>query len=207
MFIESLLGCSAIHEISNWIPMSRWSNVRHRGNLIASMIFQVYFVWKASRLLYLEHQNGVTESLQEQTLQQLYAVGGYFVYDLCYLIQTTPFSGYVLHHLVGLGMLSILCSLGPPRSELVSSYNQLCLVTEITNPIITLRHFTRGSAFERTQKWLMFFTYTVFRIILYPILSYRLHLRIQQPRLFNLFIGIYAMSLVWYRRILQMLSK
>ncbi len=205
MFIKSLLGCSFVHEISNWIPMNRWSNVRHRGNLIASITFQIYFVSKALQLLYLEYRDGPNESLQEQTLEQLYAIGGYFVYDLCYLLQTIPFSGYVLHHLIGLGMLNILYKLGPPHPNLISSYNQICIITEITGPILSLRHFTKGSYFEKTQKWLMVITYTLFRVILYPISSYKLHLHIQQPPLFYLFMMIYAMSLIWYRRVLKML--
>lgn len=207
MFVLSMLGCSVLHEVSNWIPMRRWAHVRHRGNLIASMLFQVYFVWRAGYLLYLEQQSGVTEWIQEQTLQQLYAMGGYFVYDLCYLLQTTPCSGFVLHHLVGLGMLSILYQIGRPLPSLVSHYNQLCFIIEVTSPIISLRYFTKGSVYERANQIIMILSYTVFRVLLFPLLSYRLHLHLQTPVLFHLFMGIYVMSLVWYHRILHIVCS
>jgi hypothetical protein len=147
------------------------------------MVFQIYFVAKAAYLIHLEHFDGATEFLQGETIEQLHAMGGYFLYDLCYLLQTTPFSGYVIHHLVAIGMLSVLCSLGLPRLDLLSYYNQLCFVTEVTNPIITLRHFTKESKYERCQRILMFLTYTVFRIILYPLLSYRLMPHLEHPSL------------------------
>jgi hypothetical protein len=204
MLFTSLIGCTIVHELSNRLPMKRWSNVRHRGNLIASMVFQIYFVTKAAYLIYLEHHGGATEFLQEETFQQLRVFIGYFIYDLCYLIQTDPSSGYVLHHLVAIGMLSVLCSLGLPRLDLLSYYNQLCFVTEVTNPITTLRHFTKGSNYERCQRVLMFLTYTIFRVFLYPLLSYRLMPHLQHPSLVYLFLSIYGMSLVWYRRILHM---
>jgi hypothetical protein len=205
MFFSSMLGCSILHEVSNWIPMTRWSHVRHRGNLIASMIFQIYFVWRAGYLLYLEQRDGVTEWIQEETLQQLYVIGGYFIYDLCYLLQTTPCSGFVLHHLVGLGMLSVLYQIGLPSPPLVSYYNQLCFIIEVTSPVISLRYFTKGSVYERVNDFLMIMSYTVFRVVLYPLLSYRLHLHLQTPMLFYSFMGIYAMSLLWYRRILHII--
>lgn len=204
MLLISWIGCTAVHEFFNWLPMRQWAYVRHRGNLMASMAFQLYFVWKAGYLIHLEHHDGVTELLQEETHQQLYALCGYFVYDLCYLLQTTPFSGYVLHHLVGIGMLSVLAQLGAPRPDLVLYYNQLCFVTEVTNPITSLRHFTKGTVFDRYQKMIMFLSYTVFRVILYPFLSYRLMPHLQHPSLVYLFLSIYGMSLVWFRRILLM---
>lgn len=207
MFFLSFLGCSILHQVGRWVP----SRVPHAANLRVCIAFQLYFLWKAGLLWYTSLTIGYGAAaegevvwIQKETVRNLDALAGYFMYDLCYLLQTTPFSGFVLHHLVGLVMLGYLQERGTPPPSLLTMYNALSFVAEITNPPLNLRHFTKGTVWEGVVRRVIFWTYTVFRMVLYPALSIQLHQHLQMRTLFALFIVIYTMSMVWYRRVIRM---
>jgi hypothetical protein len=142
--------------------------------------------------------------ISSETMQNLDALAGYFVYDLCFLLQTSPFSGFVLHHLIGLGMIGILREFGPPATHLLSAYNALCVVAEVTNLPLNLRHFLKGTRWEVLNRQVIFWTYTVFRMMMYPWMSYRLYQHLRCSGLLYLFFAVYGMSMVWYRRVIRM---
>jgi hypothetical protein len=203
MFLTSLIGCSALHEVVAYLP----SRVRYAANLRTCIAFQLYFLWRAGTLLYASlypPEASNTAWIQTETMRNLDALAGYFVYDLCFLLQTTPFSGFVLHHLIGLGMIRYLHLAGPPPVHLLTAYNALCVVVEVVNPLLNLRHFVKGTRVEWIHRQAMFWMYTVFRVVLYPLLSFRLHQQLRSPPLFGLFLVVYAMSMVWYSRLLRM---
>ena len=218
MFFLSFLVCSGLHQVGKWIP----SRVLHAANLRTCIAFQLYFLWRAGSLWYtsavLDHLDGIGADsgasareaaatilwIQKETMRNLGALGGYFIYDLGYLLQTTPFSGFVLHHLIGLTMIRFLQERGAPPPSLLSMYNALAFIAEITNPPLNLRHFVKGTAWEGGMRRIIFWTYTVFRMVGYPVLSIQLHHHLQIRPLFVLFMIIYAMSTVWYRRVIRM---
>ena len=133
MFLKSLIACTALHEVATWIPSGR---VKYAANLRTCIVFQLYFLWQAGSLLYASlygpRDEWPTQRLQSETMENLYALAGYFVYDLCFLLQTQPFSGFVLHHLMGLGMIRHLQTIGLPPAHLLTMYHALSLVTSAT---------------------------------------------------------------------------
>jgi hypothetical protein len=137
-------------------------------------------------------------------MENLYALAGYFVYDLCFLLQTQPFSGFVLHHLMGLGMIRHLQTIGLPPAHLLTMYHALSFVAEVTNPTLNLRHFVKGTRWEPFMRQLNFWLYTGFRVILFPVLSFQLHGALRSVPLLLMFLTVYGMSLMWYRRLIRM---
>lgn len=212
MFFLSFIVCSGLHQVGRWIP----SRVPHAANLRTCIAFQLYFLWRAGSLWYTSVTLGEQEDvsareaaavilwIQKETMRNLGALGGYFLYDLGYLLQTTPFSGFVLHHLIGLTMIRFLQERGAPPPSLLTMYNALAFIAEITNPPLNLRHFVKGTVWEGIMRKIIFWTYTVFRMIGYPVLSIHLHQHLQIQPLFGLFVTIYVMSMVWYRRVIRM---
>ena len=207
MFLKSLIACTAHHEIATWIPLGQ-SKVKYTANLRTCIAFQLYFLWQAGSLLYASlyepRNEWTTRQLQKNTMENLNALAGYFVYDLCFLLQTQPFSGFALHHLLGLGIIRYLQNMGLPPAHLLTMYNMFSFVTEVTNPTLNLRHFVKGTRWESFMRQLNFWLYTGFRIILFPVLSFQLHGALRSSPLLLLFLTVYGMSLMWYRRLIRM---
>lgn len=205
MFLKSLIACTALHEVATWIPSGR---VKYAANLRTCIVFQLYFLWQAGSLLYASlygpRDEWPTQRLQSETMENLYALAGYFVYDLCFLLQTQPFSGFVLHHLLGLGMIRHLQTIGLPPAHLLTMYHMLSFVSEVTNPTLNLRHFVKGTRWEPFMRQLNFWLYTGFRVILFPVLSFQLHGALRSVPLLLMFLTVYGMSLMWYRRLIRM---
>lgn len=204
MFLRSLIACSLFHEVATLVP----SRVRYAANLRTCIAFQLYFLWRAGSLLIASYQGvqdtDTTQWITSETMRNLEALAGYFVYDLCFLLQTSPFSGFVLHHLIGLGMIGILREIGPPSAHLLTAYNALCVVAEVTNPPLNLRHFLKGTRWEGVNRQVIFWTYTVCRMIMYPWMSYRLYQHVRCKGLLYLCFAVYGMSIIWYRRVIRM---
>ncbi len=226
MFLKSLIACTAFHEVASWFPSQK---VKYAANLRTCIVFQLYFLWRAGSLLYATLPSLLnlstlptlpsllnfltlpsplneltTRQLQNETMDNLNALAGYFVYDLCFLLQTTPFSGFVLHHVLGLGMIRYLQNMGVPPPHLLTMYNTLSFVAEVTNPMLNFRHFVKGTRCESLVRQINFWMYTGFRIILFPILSFQLHGALRSIPLLLPFLTIYVMSLMWYRQLIRM---
>ena len=109
-------------------------------------------------------------------------------------------------------MLQLVKQFGAPIS-LLSQYNLFCFVAEITNPFINLRHFTRDTTFYPFNIKIIFGTYSIFRMILFPVMSKQLYnaIQISDPSRANsliyLFSVEYLMSSVWYVKIIRMYRR
>lgn len=204
MFLKSLITCTAFHEVATYLPSYK---VKYAANLRTCIAFQLYFLGRAGFLLYATLANpldeATTRQIQVDTMNNLNALAGYFVYDLCFLLQTTPYSGFVLHHLLGIGMIRYLQNMGMPTTHLLTMYNTLSFVAEITNPTLNLRPFVKGTRWEPLVRQVNFWLYTGCRILLFPALFLQLHSALRETPLLLFFLTIYGMSLMWYRRLIQ----
>lgn len=210
MILNSFLGCSSIHAISSIIPFK----TKDAPNLISCISFQLYFIFRSLSLFYQSYYSDKYDQqlISQQTIDNLNSLIGYFIYDSLYLMKTSSFSFYVVHHLLGISMLQIVKQFGAPIS-LLSQYNLFCFIAEVTNPFINFRHFTRDTIFYPLNIKLIFGTYSIFRMILFPIMSKKLYNTIlltdssRATSLIYLFSIIYVMSSVWYVKIFRMYRK
>lgn len=210
MILNGFLGCSSIHAISSIIPFK----TKDAPNLISCISFQLYFIFRSLSLFYQSYYSDEYDQqlISQQTIDNLNSLIGYFIYDSLYLMKTSSFSFYVVHHLLGISMLQIVKQFGAPIS-LLSQYNLFCFIAEVTNPFINFRHFTRDTFFYSLNIKLIFGTYSIFRMILFPIMSKKLYNTIlltdssRATSLIYLFSIIYVMSSVWYVKIFRMYRK
>lgn len=210
MILNSFLGCSSIHALSSLIPFK----TKDAPNLISCISFQLYFIFRCLSLFYQSRYTDEYDQniVSQQTIDNLNSLIGYFIYDIIYLLKTSSFSFYVVHHLLGISMLQLVKHFGAPI-PLLSQYNLFCFVAEVTNPFINLRHFTRDTTFYPLNIKLIFGTYSIFRMILFPIMSKQLYQTIQltdpsrATSLIYLFSVVYLMSSVWYVKIIRMYRR
>lgn len=210
MILNSFLGCSSIHALSSLISFK----TKDAPNLISCISFQLYFIFRSLSLFYQSHYSDEYDQqlVSQQIINNLNSLIGYFIYDSLYLMKTSYFSFYLLHHLLGISMLQLVKQFGAPIS-LLSQYNLFCFIAEVTNPFINFRHFTRDTIFYPLNIKLIFGTYSIFRMILFPIMSKQLYHSIQftdpsrATSLIYLFSLVYLMSSVWYIKIVGMYRK
>ncbi len=204
MILNSLLACSSIHGISSLIPFK----IRDAPNLITCISFQLYFLYQSLSLLYKSYYLTSYDSsiIAQETVLNLDSLIGYFIYDIFYLLKTSPTSFFILHHIIGIIMIHIIKQFGTPI-HLLSQYNLFCFVAEITNPFLNLRHFTKNTHLYRLNMLLILSTYSIFRVIIFPILSVKIYKKIKRDSLMYLFSVIYLMSIVWYSKIIRMYRR
>ena len=210
MILNSFLTCSSIHALSS---LARFKT-RDAPNLISCISFQLYFVYRSLFLfyqsLYPTHYDPYI--ISQETIQNLNSLTGYFIYDSIYLFKTSSFSFYLLHHFLGISMIEIVKKFGTP-SSLLPQYNLFCFVAEVTNPFINIRHFTRNTIYYPFIIKSILGTYSIFRMILFPIMSKQVYDKMKlinssnTTSLFYLFLIVYVMSTVWYVKIIQMYRK
>lgn len=210
MILNSFLACSSVHALSS---MARFKT-RDAPNLISCISFQLYFVYRSLSLIYQSlYPTYYNPSIVSQdTIQNLNSLTGYFLYDSLYLFKTSSFSFYLLHHFLGISMIQLVKQFDAPFS-LLSQYNLFCFIAEVTNPFINVRHFMRDTIYYPFAIKSIFGTYTIFRMILFPIMSKHIYdtMKLINPSnasLLNyLFITVYIMSTVWYFKIIRMYKK
>jgi len=58
-----------------------------------------------------------------------------------------------------------------PSIYTLKLYNLFCFIAEVTNPLLNLRHFTKGTVAYRLNMNLVKATYVIFRMFLFPLVS------------------------------------
>ena len=184
-------------------------------NIITCIISQTYFVLNAIRILYfsLSHSPGI---LIESTINNLYFLYAYLFYDICFLLTRSPLELlFLIHHFVALAFLHIIFYMNISTDMLVK-YNIFAVIMEGTNPYLNMRFLLKNTRFEMLNNYIIFITYTLFRVIGYPVIYLPMVRTIYQkkiitPQVKNLlyykFYIIYSLSLFWYGKILNKVRK
>lgn len=202
--VTSLLIHKYVHEALQTLTA-------HLANSLTCCLFQIYFVSKSFGHLYNEYYElEPFEQIQSSTRIILYQAMGYFIYDLLYLYkrQESQWKLYVAHHIAGLIMLIIMLNQGIQETWY---HNLVCFTSEIINPPLNLRSafaqwFGKPSMIYRLNKKLIVVNYTVFRIVIFPIVAYKIAPFIEDTWAFVIIYilttGLYATSVMWYRKLL-----
>lgn len=202
--LTSLTLCSSIHTVLSYI-------FNDLANSLTCCIFQIYFVQMSFLHLYNEYfELDTFMNIRQSTFTILYYAIGYFLYDLIYLYKKreSQWQLYVAHHIAGLIMLFVMIQQGLHE---VWYHNMVCFISEIINPSLNLRSalaqwFGRNSMIYQFNKKLIVVKYTVFRIILFPVVAYRISPFIHDTWaliiIYTLTVGLYLTSVMWYRKLL-----
>ena len=201
--VKSTVYCTAIHSITNMLEYK----IKNLPNIVTCILFQSLFVYRAGISLYKSYYpNYYQQSIVAiDTLKNVDYLTGYFIYDILYLLKTDPKSMFLVHHVIGLIMLYVVKKIGAPV-DLLKSYNAISFIAEITNPFLNMRYLTKNTSYYSLNMKLILLTYTLFRMIAFPIVSFDLLRRLNSKILRLSFSSIYIMSLLWFKKIVYTLS-
>jgi hypothetical protein len=199
--VKSLIYCSSTHGIISLLD----TKINNLPNAITCILFQSSFVFRSLVSLFQSYHRRQYDQqiVANDTLQSLDYLTGYFLYDILFLLKTNPRSLFILHHIIGLVMISVIKYIGFPV-ELLKHYNAICVISEITNPVLNLRYLTKDTPYYSLNMKLILFTYTLFRVIAFPLVSNELLPKLNSKILWGSFITVYFMSLVWFKKIVYM---
>lgn len=195
--LYSTLACSSIHLLASRFPFK----TRNAANLITCLAFQLYF---SGRAAYLSRQEP-TPFTAIQTISNLDAIYGYFLYDLAYLFLTTPTSPYIAHHFIGLYILHQIKQYGAPLYAL-HEYNMICFFAECTSPFLQLRHFAKGTSLYPYLMQFAFYLYGASRIVAMPLYSITLMQLLGSKVLWAPLLAVYTMSTYWFLKMRKMIQ-
>lgn len=203
--LRSFLICNMIHTGLEYAT-------GQLANTLTCCIFQLYFISKSAGHIYNEYYGlDLFMNIRSSTLILLFHAIGYFSYDLIYLWKKreAQWTLFIAHHTAALLMLFIMIHQGIKE---VMYHNLVCFISEIINPTLNLRlalaqWFGRDSHIYQFNKKLIIVNYTVFRIIAFPIVAYKIAPYIHDTWaliiIYTLTIGLYGTSLMWYRKLIQ----
>ena len=199
--------CFIIHKLAKYMPINNNNNFYQ--NIITCIIFQLLFIYNSAKLTYqglLNNDNSQSIILKNDTFQNLDFLTGYFVYDILYLLKTNYFSPFLIHHFISILILHFIKSFSI-STNLIWLYNALCFIGESTNPIINMRYLTKNTNYYNFNIKLIYYTYLVIRIILFPSFSYLFFVSIHNNinkftynSLKIMFCMIYFMSCYWLKK-------
>lgn len=205
--IKSLIYCGGIHSLTSLLLTSLLltRHITNLPNIVTCILFQSSFVFRSAISLYKSYHRRRYDQqvVANDTLQNLDYLMGYFIYDILYLLKTEPTSLFIVHHLIGLCMITTIKKYGAPL-ELLKNYNAVCVVSEITGPILNLRYITKNTPYYSLNMKLILLTYTVFRMIAFPLVATELLSKLNSNVLLGLFAAVYMMSAVWFKKIIWM---
>lgn len=199
--VKSLVYCGGIHSVISLID----THIHNLPNAITCILFQSSFVLRSLISLYQSYHRRRYDQqvVAADTLHNLDYLIGYFIYDILFLLKTNPKSLFIVHHLIGLLIIFVIKQIGVPL-DLLKHYNAICLISEITNPVLNLRYITKNTPYYSLNMKLILFTYTLFRMIAFPLVSSEILPKLDSKLLWGSFITIYAMSVVWFKKIVYM---
>lgn len=199
--VKSLVYCGGIHSLISIVD----TKIYNLPNAITCILFQSSFVFRSLVSLFQSyHRRHYDQQLvANDTKQTLDYLIGYFIYDILFLLKTNPKSLFILHHFIGLLMIYVIQNTGFPV-DLLKHYNAICVISEITNPVLNLRYITKDTPYYSLNMKLILLTYTLFRIIAFPLVSYELLPKLNSKILWASFTTIYCMSLLWFKKIVYM---
>lgn len=192
--IIGFLSCTTLHTLYRGIPF----RTSRAANLLTCITFQVFFVANAIRIYFNPSVEATSDNLD-------YLVG-YFGYDLLYLLQTNPYSLYMVHHLIGLGLVHMIQKMGIP-THLVHEYNAICISLEFVSPLLNIMTFAKQTSYYPMLLRFNYKLYILFRVILFPIISYPLRSHFSSPWVWTCFFAIYSMSVGWVWKMRALLNK
>ena len=193
--IIGLLSCTTLHTLFRGIPF----RTSRAANLLTCITFQTLFVANAIRIYYFDPS-------VEATSNNLNYLVGYFCYDLMYLIQTNPYSLYMIHHCIGLGLVHMIQKMGIP-THLVHDYNAICISLEFVSPLLNLLQFAKHTSYYPMLLRFNYKLYILCRVILFPVISYPLRSHFSSPWILTCFFAIYGMSIGWVWKMRALLKK
>lgn len=199
--IKSSIYCGGIHTLISLLD----SHIKNLPNIVTCILFQSSFVFRSAVSLYQSYHRRKYDQqvVANDTLQNLDYLMGYFIYDILYLLKTEPTSLFIIHHLIGLCMINTIKQYGAPL-DLLKHYNAICVVSEITGPILNLRYITKNTPYYSLNMKLILLTYTLFRMIAFPLLASELIPKLNSNVLLGSFATVYMMSAVWFKKIIWM---
>jgi hypothetical protein len=199
--IKSSVYCGGIHTLISLLE----SKIENLPNIITCILFQSSFVLRSAILLYQSYHRRKYDQqiVANDTLQNLDYLMGYFIYDILYLLKSEPTSLFIVHHLIGLCMIITIKQYGAPL-DLLKHYNAICFIAEVTSPIINLRYITKNTPYYSLNMKLILFTYTLFRMITFPLVCSELLSKLNSKLLWGSFVTIYMMSSIWFKKIIWM---
>ena len=181
---------------------------RRKGNSVACVSFQSWLLFRSFREVFAVGMYGKSSRLCDLE-NSLSALMGYFLYDFLYLIRRQDWK-FMLHHLIGMYMIveSLKNQFTP---KIVLAYHIFIIVSECMNPISNLKHLTRNH--PRLYRWntaLHFYCFTLFRMILFPLVSYIGVDYIPKKQLQKYYVvnsSLYLMSSFWYIKLWHLYKK
>ena len=205
--LKNFLGISLVHQ---FIDFSKTKNT----NTITCGLTQSYFIINALNIISLDIVGFNKLFLIEKMWENIYLIYAYFCYDIVYILLVSPSLIFLVHHLITLLFIHIVIYIGIPMDLLVE-YNLFCIIMEGTGPFLNFRHSLKGTEWEKVNKYMIFITYTLFRIIMYPIVFFYTLKRIEnkgylteltKKLLYWNFYIIYSMSVIWYKKIINFIK-
>ena len=203
--IKSSIYCGGIHSLTSLLLTSLLdSHITNLPNIVTCILFQSSFVFRSAISLYKSYHSRYDQQVvANDTLQNLDYLMGYFIYDILYLLKTEPTSLFIVHHLIGLCMITTIKKYGAPL-DLLKHYNAVCVVSEITGPILNLRYITKNTPYYSLNMKLILVTYTLFRMIAFPLVASELLSKLNSNVLLGSFATVYMMSALWFKKIIWM---
>ena len=210
-WLRGFAGCSVIQM---YIEMTGIISRKH-ANIIACILFQTFFVYKASMLLYYEMFGVISiDDLKIQTLINLDDIYGYFIFDTIYMVKEYSIKKkllFITHHIAALVIINTV-KLTLNNYENLFYHNMICFLGEVTNPILNMRQLTFNyPTLKKLNQSAMYYTYLAFRIILFPIFSLKFLINYSKDTdtfnyyiLLSIFIGLYGMSCIWFKQIINL---
>lgn len=209
IIVQSSLALGIIH-----LCIDKSFETKH-SNVMTCAISQCYFTFTALNILFLAYfQILSTNNLIENTLFNVQFLIGYFLYDSIYIIMCSPSIIFLFHHIIGIIFCILILRVGIP-TDMIITYNLLCVVMEGNNPYLNFRTVLKGTCFEKINKYIIVISYTLFRMIGYPIVYLNGMKKLEEKNILSpfqqnffywKFYIIYFMSVVWYRKILYFLK-
>lgn len=197
-------GCIAIQLIFEKYIFFKKS----KAQIITCILFQVYFVTNVGLLIFYEFFNLRSKfELRISTLNNMYILYGYFIYDTIYMLEESPDKMFLAHHLISLIIINTIKQLGIKETW---HHSVLCFILEVTNPFINIRQLIkRFELLKIINKRIIFITYLLFRIILLPLvfISFLIKSRLDNNYPITIiisFICIYTASILWFKKIILM---
>jgi hypothetical protein len=192
--MNALIGftyCTALHRILNHVS---WKTP-HASNLLTCIGFQTpfmaYSIWTCFQK--------ITFSMISNNLEYMY---GYFFYDLCYLLQTDPFSIYVPHHIIATTSIYLL-QMEKLSPSLALYSNLIVIMLEISTPLLNSLSFLQHPRYRSILLRLTYYLYFMTRIVLFPYFQLQLLPHIRSRLLSIFFVIIYSANLAFFYQLKQ----
>lgn len=198
---SSFLSCCLIHGL-----LYAYSHNTTKSNLLTCWSFQVYFLVRTFQLTLRSLKKIVPKSICADTEHIFDTLSGYMLYDMSILLfhmNGILSFGYYIHHILSIMIVETLKQIGLHPSH-VGIYNLFAFVIEFQSPLSHLVVLFNNTIIITYLKLAYFFAFTLFRMILFPILNYLVYIEnkkikpILASKIYVCFNLIYLLSIIYY---------